>query len=109
MGSFPFQSLSWRGGKTDKFFRAWFDEVDVPSQEVTVESRARGPKGTGASGDGYARHGFVRMLTRRSTTSVEWELLRLLPLKLGRLELAYEGSTMKVLPVDLVCDEVRRV
>ncbi len=102
--------LEIEGGKVDKFFRDWFNLVDAISQEIVVESHFRSPKGKGyTKGGGHSRSGFVKQLTRLGTVSVEWALLGILPLRIGRYELAYEGSGALLLPVEMTCDEVRRV
>ncbi len=102
--------LETEGLEVERFFRDWFNDVDVPVVgEEGLVSRVRTPKGDGSAGSGHARRGLFQLFTRARTVSAEFELLRLMPLRLGKHQFSYEGSGPMILPVELVCDEVRRV
>lgn len=96
------------GGKVEGFFRTWFDEVDIPAEDTAEPSRGRAPIAE------FARTAYVYMLPRESVASFteakyKFQLIRLMPVRMGPYQsLTYDGVGLVTLPVEMVCDEVRR-
>jgi len=102
------------GGFVDQFMRTWLDQVSPLSREVSrqgtkTESRYRSPRGIGSSKAGYVRNAAVQVINRNESVQYEFELKRLVPKKVGEYEFNYENSGIKMVPVQMLCDEVGRV
>jgi len=95
--------LELEGGLVDGFFRRWLDQASplVPGLEMA---------GIRYSGVKYSRNPKVHLLDRNQQISLEFQLIGLLPKKLGTAStLTYNSRNVLTIPVEMVCDEVRRL
>jgi len=104
------------GSFVDQFFRDWLDQVSPPSTELSVQSgagatqnRYRGSIGRGGLLEGYHRTASVYVYGRDESIQSHYMMMNLVPKKVGEYELSYENSGIKTVPVQMLCDEVRRV
>lgn len=102
------------GDYVDQFMRNWLDQVsplsgEVSSQGANVETRYRAPKGVGGDLTGYVRDASVYVYGRDEQQLAQYKMLQLIPKSVGGQELSYENSGIKTVPVQMLCNEVRRV
>jgi hypothetical protein len=102
------------GDYVDRFMRNWLDQVsplsgEVSAQGANVETRYRAPKGVGSDLTGYVRDASVYVYGRDETQLAQYKMLQLIPKKVGEYEFSYENSGIKMVPVQMLCNEVRRV
>jgi len=100
------------GDYVDRFMRNWFEQVSPLSGEVGGNdplNRYRAPKGVGGDLAGYKRDAMVSVYSRDEAKQAEYKLINLVPKKVGDYEFSYETSGIKTVPVQMLCDESRRV
>jgi hypothetical protein len=104
--------LEIEGGYVDGFFRTWMGLLN-PLDPRRIAYGIRSVAGSIGGGFGKTAFGFaptVELLKRDGSVSMSFILFNLRPKKLGTATtLTYENKSVLTIPVEMVCDEVRRI